>query len=298
MQGDVYRHALIPTLLSFDALHYLRDTFCSADGCGNVRELFMNRERNFTIGTTLFGSLLAVLFLLSGCAGKEINREDPDALFQNAEEAFNDQHYLVALEKYRDIKNRFPYSSRAVDAELRIADTYFEQESYIEAESAYEIFKELHPTHSKADYVQYRIGLSFFKQVPDDSARDLSAAYKAIEALTVLEQKFPSSRYVTPAKDHIIQARKRLAEHENYVANFYYQRQHYLSASYRYSTLLQEYQNLGYDEEALYRLVQSYYHIKMYDNAEDAARRLFNQFPNTKYKQDVSGLLELMKKKG
>jgi len=255
-------------------------------------------EKSPTIWLRPTSWFLLVALVLAGCAGKEVNREDPDALFKSAEEAFTDQHYLVALEKYRDIKNRFPYSSRAVDAELRIADTYFEQESFIEAESAYEIFKELHPTHSKADYVQYRIGLSYFKQVPDDSARDLSAAYKAIEAFNVLEQKFPSSSYLAQAKEHILQARKRLAEHENYVANFYYQRQHYLSASYRYSTLLQEYQNLGYDEEALYRLVQSYYHIKMFGNAEDAAKRLLNKFPQTKYQQEINSLLAEIKTKG
>jgi outer membrane protein assembly factor BamD len=95
-----------------------------------------------------------------------------------------------------------------------------------------------------------------------------------------------------------VEARKKLAEHENYVANFYYQRQHYLSASYRYSALLQEYSNLGYDEEALYRLVRSYFHIKMYENAEDSAKRLLNQFPSTKYKDDVRTVLEAMKKKG
>ncbi|MFM8270420.1 MAG: outer membrane protein assembly factor BamD [Pseudomonadota bacterium] len=255
-------------------------------------------EGIITKWTGLYVVLSLVAILFGGCAGKELNREDADALFKSAEEAFNEEHYLVALEKYRDIKNRFPYSSRAIDAELRIADTYFEQESYIEAESAYEIFKELHPTHSKADYVQYRIGLSYFKQIPDDSARDLSAAYKAIEAFGVLEQKHPSSEYVAKAKEQTLEARKRLAEHENYVANFYYQRQHYLSASYRYSALLQDYGNLGYDEEALYRLVQSYYHIKMYENAEDSAKRLFNQFPNTKYRQDVKGVLDTIRKKG
>jgi len=113
-----------------------------------------------------------------------------------------------------------------------------------------------------------------------------------------LEQKFPSSSFVKTAQEHVVEARKRLAEHENYVANFYYQRQHYLSASYRYSALLQDYSNLGYDEEALYRLVQSYYHIKMYDNAEDAAKRLLNQFPETKYRSEVKLVLETMKKKG
>lgn len=255
-------------------------------------------EEIFTKWVRLAGVSLCTGLILFGCAGQEVNREDADALFKSAEQAFNDEHYLAALEKYRDIKNRFPYSARAVDSELRIADTYFEQESFIEAESAYEIFKELHPNHPKADYVQYRIGLSYFKQIPDDSARDLSAAYKAIESFNVLEQKHASSQYVSKAKEHILEARKKLAEHENYVANFYYQRQHYLSASYRYSALLQDYGGLGYDEEALYRLVQSYYHIKMYENAEDAAKRLFNQFPSTKFKQDVDGVLAMMKKKG
>lgn len=239
-----------------------------------------------------------VLLLFMGCASQEVNKEDADALYKSAEEAFQDEHYLVALEKYRDIKNRFPYSPRAVDAELRIADTYFAQESYIEAESAYEIFKELHPAHPKSDYVQYQIGLSFYQQIPSDSARDLTAAYRAIEAFSVLEQKFPSSSYSEKAKEFSLEAKKRLAEHENYVANFYYQRQHYLSASYRYSALLQDYPGLGYDEEALYRLVQSYYHIKMYENAKDAARRLLTKFPQTQYQKEITSLLEGIKTKG
>src|SRR5262249_45370554 len=146
------------------------------------------------------------------------------------------------------------YSSRAADAELRIADAYFAQESYLEAESAYGIYRELHPTDPRSDYVQYQIGLSYFHQIPSDSARDLSAAYKAIENFELLAQKFPNSTYLAKGREFIIEARRRLAEHENYVADFYYQRQHYLSASYRYSALLKNFSKLGYDEEALFRL--------------------------------------------
>jgi len=260
--------------------------------------MMLKSERIVTIGIRQLLFSVAILGLLFSCAGKEVNKEDADALYKSAEEAFTDEHYLVALEKYRDIKNRFPYSERATDAELRIADTYFAQESFIEAESAYEIFKELHPAHPRSDYVQYQIGLSFFKQIPDDSARDLTAAYKAIQAFSILNQKFPSSSYNEKAKELSSEARKRLAAHENYVANFYYQRQHYLSASYRYSSLLQDYSGFGYDEEALYRLAQSYYHIKMFGNAEDAAKRLLNKFPQTKYQQEINSLLAEIKTKG
>src|SRR5262249_26825075 len=147
---------------------------------------------------------------------KEVNAETPDTLFAEAEESFKDERYLIAIERYRDIKNRFPYSARAKDAELRIADAYFEQESYLEAESAYEIYKELHPSDPRADYVQYRIGLSYFNEIPGNATRDLSAAHRAIEAFKVLIDRFPSSSFTEKAKDQIVEARKKLAEHDHF----------------------------------------------------------------------------------
>lgn len=238
-----------------------------------------------------------VLVLFMGCSGQEVNKEDPDSLFNEAESTFKDERYLIAIEKYRDIKNRFPYSSRAVDSELRIADTYFAQENYLEAESAYEIFKELHPTHPRSDYVQFRIGLSYYKEIPDNVARDLSSANRAIEAFSILIEKYPNSEFGSKAKEYSLEARKKLGEHENYVANFYFQRNHYLSASYRYASLIRDFPNMGYDEEALYRLGYCYYHIHMYANASDALKRLLAQFPKTSYRADSEALIEELKKK-
>jgi len=252
------------------------------------------RKNSFGIQSLMLLMLLSTVLL--HCSGKESSSDDPDTLFREAEEALKDEHYVTALEKFRDIKNRFPYSSRAVDAELRIADAYFEQESYLEAESAYEIFKELHPTHPKIDYVQFRIGLSYYKQIPDNSARDLTAAYHAIESFETLNDKFPSSEYNAKGKEFIVEARKRLAEHEAYVADFYFRRKHYLSASYRYSALLKDFSQLGYDEESLYRLGQSYANVLMWGNAKDAYQRLLAEFPNSDLKSDVQAALQDLNK--
>src|SRR4051812_639301 len=115
--------------------------------------------RNSLMQSVLLG---IVVLGLAQCAHEQTKGEDADSLYSEAEEAFKDERYQQAVEKYRDIKNRYPYSARAVDSELRIADAYFEQESYLEAESAYEIFRELHPSHAKSDYVQYRIAMSYY----------------------------------------------------------------------------------------------------------------------------------------
>lgn len=245
------------------------------------------------LARALFSIVLGTL-LVASCTHKEVNTESPDALFAEAEEAFNDEKYLIAIERYRDIKNRFPYSNRAVDSELRIADSFYEQESYIEAESAYEIFKELHPTHPKSDYVQYRIGLSLNQQIPSNPTRDLTAAQRSIDAFEVMIEKFPSSPLTPKARELIFEARKKMAEHEHYVADFYFRRRHYLSSTYRYSALLQEFPNMGYDEEALFRLGKSYANVKMFDNARDTLKRFVSRFPNSSYRGEAESLLKEM----
>jgi len=244
-----------------------------------------------------FASRLLLTLVVIGCSHNPVSQDDPDGLYKEAEEAFKDEHFLIAIEKFRDIKNRFPYSNRAIDSELRIADCYFDQESYLEAASSYEVFRELHPTHPKSDYVQYKIGLSYFNQIPSNSARDLSTALRAIESYKLLLDKYPSSEYASKAKDGVVEARKRLAEHEHYVADFYYRRRHYLSASYRYAALLQEFPESGFDEEGLFRLGDCYKNIRMYENAREIWKKLLVQFPETAFRSSVESELASLEKK-
>lgn len=245
----------------------------------------------------VFVVLLGLAVLLGGCSHTPADPNDPDDLFREAEEYLEDERFLIAIEKYRDIKNRFPYSPRATDSELRIADTFFEQESFLESASAYEVFRELHPTHPKSDYVQYRVALSYFRQIPENPARDLSAAHRAIAEFNKLQNKFPRSDYLSKSQELLRQARIKLAEYERYVADFYFRRKHYLSASYRYAALLQQFSNLGYDEEALFRLGESYYRIKVFGEAEKTLNTLINRFPESKYKARSLALLSELKKK-
>src|SRR6478735_2734813 len=130
--------------------------------------------------STIFALLLLAAF--SRCAGKTVDENDPGELYKEAEEEISSDHYQLAIDKLRSVKNRFPYSKYATDAQLRIADVYYLQELYAEAALSYESFRDLHPKHEKTPYAMFRIGKSYFSDIPANIARDLTPAYRAQDA--------------------------------------------------------------------------------------------------------------------
>src|SRR6476619_147606 len=116
--------------------------------------------------TFIFLAVMNAASSLPGCSGKAIDENDPAALYKDAEDDIKNDHYQIAIDKLRSIRNKFPYSKYAVDAQLRLADVYFLQEDFAEAAAAYETFRDLHPKHEKTSYAMFRIGKSYYKDSP------------------------------------------------------------------------------------------------------------------------------------
>ncbi|MEK6704677.1 MAG: outer membrane protein assembly factor BamD [Candidatus Poribacteria bacterium] len=189
---------------------------------------------------TLLVCLIIATFL-AGCAGKTVDENDPAALFKEAEEEISSDHYQIALEKLRVIKNKFPYSKYSLDAQLRIADVYFLEESFTEAAASYESFRDLHPKHEKVAYAMYKIGKSYFKDMPGSVARDLTSAQKALDAYNDFIRMFPNAKESEEVRADVTALRNTLAEKELYVADFYFKRDLFDSALPRYKKILQNY---------------------------------------------------------
>jgi len=205
-------------------------------------------------------SLLLSVFLaifLASCAGTPIQEDDPKTLFQEAEEEVGSNHYQIAIDKFRVIKNKFPYSKYGIDAELRIADVYFLEESFPEAAMSYESFEELHPKHEKVAYAMFRTGKSYFNDMPTEVARDLSSAQKALEAYRNFLIKFPKDTHTTEAETDIEAIRNLLAKKELYVGDFYFKRKHFAAAAERYRRAVDLYPGTLAEKEAKARLAKA-----------------------------------------
>lgn len=241
---------------------------------------------------SLLLSLLASLHLWTGCAGKNVDENDPKSLYNDAEDDVKSHRYAMALEKLRTVKNKFPYSNVAKQASLRIADVHFENEEYIEAASAYETFRDLYPKYEKADYVIFRIGESYFNQLPSTIDRDQTPATKAIESYRELRQLYPKSEYVGVSQEREKDALNHLASKEKYVADFYYKRDMYDSAAARYQKIATKYPGTEVEEESYAQWERSLLAQNDHDGAKHVYDTYLAQHPNGKYAKKMKRALE------
>ena len=238
------------------------------------------------------GALLASLFILS-CASKKGEIIPPEQVDLNRGKEFQQAgRYELAIEQFSQIKHKYPLSPAATEAELELAETLFLQGSYIEAQAAFETFRDLHPTHPKVDFAAFQTGMSYFNQIPSTIDRDLTPAIETIKALNEFIEIYPKSTYVSEAEEKKELCRKKLAEKELYIADFYLKREHYRAAERRLKTVLRQYRNLGFDEKALFQLGFCYYHLKNKNKAKRVLTRLREKFPQSPFSDDAKKILK------
>jgi len=226
--------------------------------------------------------LTPTLLTIGGCAlSSDIDTSTPEGSFKLAEKLEKDDRFEEALAQYAQIRNKYPYSKLALEAELRIAQIHFKREEFIEAQSAYQTFKEMHPSYPRIDYVTFQLAMSFFNQLPATTDRDLAVADRAILYFDEVIQTYSKSSYAKDAVKHKLEAVKMLADKEYYIANFYFIRDHYDSALGRFEGLLLKYPKLGFDARALYGAAVSAYKIKDLGKAKTYYNRLLTEYGNT-----------------
>ena len=200
----------------------------------------------------LFLFFLPPLFLVffSGCASEEKNLSTADGSFKYAKEFDDAERYDMALTKYADVKNKFPYSNLAIEAEIAIAEVHYKRESFAEAQVSFQNFRDMHPKHPKIDYIIYKIAMSYYSQLPETFDRDLSTGNDAIYHFDELIKSYPHSEYLKDAKEKRDDVYQKLTEKELYVADFYFKQKKYAAALRRFEATLKKYSGLGFDPRA------------------------------------------------
>ncbi|MBX5481465.1 MAG: outer membrane protein assembly factor BamD [Myxococcaceae bacterium] len=243
-------------------------------------------------------ALCAACATLNGEQAPPDYAADANTNLQRGNAAFDAKNFEEAQRYYEYVRTRYPFLDAAKEAELRIADSYFEREQFIEARDAYDNFVKLHPTYPRADYAAFRSALTHYKDIPSDffllpppEEKDQVEVRAAVSAMNDFVRQYPKSKFVPEAQQVIAEARKRLAKHELYVADFYARREKWRAVVNRLQTVVKDYPGLGFDEQALFGLYDAYNRLKEPDHARQALEQLIQRLPGTAAAEKAKALL-------
>jgi outer membrane protein assembly factor BamD len=204
---------------------------------------------------SLFLVGICMVLLLSGCGlWKKVFGDDieptPAELMSEGLNDFKSGEFEAATEAFQKIKDRYPYSKNALQAELKMADALYQREMFDEAYEEYSEFEKLHPKNPDIPYVIYQEGMCFYRQASTID-RDQSHTLQAREEFERVIKRYKNSPYANMAKRKLRESLVNMAEHELYVGNFYFRGEKYQAAMDRYLYIIDHFPDLGQYYEAI-----------------------------------------------
>jgi outer membrane protein assembly factor BamD len=237
-----------------------------------------------------------LLVSVTGCFWKKKDQEMSSAqeYYEKANKFLWSGDYTTSIQYYETLEARYPFSREAKQGQLDIIYAYFlnrEPESVIDAA---EQFERENPTHPRVDYAIYMRGRALFSGQKsvfhrwfriDLSKRPPKDALDSYAAFAELIRRFPDSKYVPDARQRMIFLRNRIAEHENHIARYYYDRGAYAAAISRAGYAVTVFDGAPTTASSLQIMANSYRKLGMTELANDAIAVLAHSFPETRYKE-------------
>ena len=221
--------------------------------------------------------LVGVLGAL-GCSGKK-PIVPADTLWTEANDAYNDEAYDLAIQKYKALLDQYPFDPHAEEAELKIAQAYYAADRHAEAIAAFGNFERMHPTSPNLASVGYYRGLSYLAQY-STADRDQQAITNAMTSFRNIVDRFPNTPWAERSQLRIRECREALARHEAQVATYYLTRKSIRAAESRLRGLLLQYPETDATADTLSAFGQAYKDREESEGARLAYATLVRNHPD------------------
>ena len=244
--------------------------------------------------------VVSLVFLLTACSSTgTVDKEAQvtqdwtvEKLYAEAKSELSKGNYTRAVKLYDILESRFPFGRYAQQSSLDKAYAEYRDNDPKLALEEINRFIKLHPVHPNLDYALYLRGLILFNEdqsflsklaAQDWSERDPKANKDAFFAFQELTKRYPESIYTPDALERMNKLLDALGGHEMHVARYYMRRGAYLAAVNRAQTIVTEYQNTTYVEEALAIMVTAYDKLGKPDLRDDSFRVLQKNYAQSPY---------------
>ena len=235
--------------------------------------------------------------LLAACGGSSSDKaapaadQPPEALYSEAQQAFDDSDFKTASTRFDEVERQHPYSSWATKAQLMSAYSSYKRGDYDGATVALDRFISLHPGSEELSYAYYLKALCYYDRI-SDVERDQRITQLATQSLNDVITRFPDSDYARDSKLKLDLTYDQLAGKDMSIGRFYLKRGDYNAAINRFRSVVKNWQTTSQVPEALERLVEAYVALGLPDEARHVAAVLGYNYPGDPWYQDAYALLE------
>ena len=216
---------------------------------------------------------------------------DVSSLYGAAQRTMQQADYERAAKLFDEVERQHPYSVWARHAQVMSAFNYYLAEKYNDAISSGQRFLTIHPGSDEAPYAQYIVAMSYYQQIADVT-RDQTVTQQASDAFNELIRRYPESRYASDARLKLDLLRDHLAGKDMEVGRFYQRSGQWLAATYRFRSVVDNFQTSSHAPEALERLVECYLALGIPAEAWKASAVLGRNYPGTYWYRQSLRLLE------
>ena len=205
--------------------------------------------------------------------------------------SLKDGDVLYAAKKFNEAEILYPQSIWAPRSALMAAYSYYIQNYYSDAVAELERFTKVYSKHKNLDYAYFLLATSYYEQIVDEK-KDLQSVIKAKENYMIVVEKFPNTDYAIDASFKLDLINDILASKEMYIGRYYLQKKKWISAINRFRNVVDLYQTTIYVEEALHRLVETYYIIGLKQESEKYAKLLGYNYQSSEWYEMTYSLFD------
>jgi outer membrane protein assembly factor BamD len=234
---------------------------------------------------------LSILILFISCSKQEVKENiilekslEMQVLeaYEQGMNSLNSNDVLFAAKKFNEAEMLFPQSKWAPKSALMAAYSYYKQDYYGDAIAELDRFLKVYPNHKNLSYAYYLLGICYYEQIVDEK-KDLQSILKSKDIFQTLIEKFPNTEYSVDAEFKIDLVNDILASKEIYLGRYYVDRKKWIAAINRFRTVLDNYDDTIYIEEALHRLVEIYYLLGLKEESKKYATLLGYNYKSSQW---------------
>jgi outer membrane protein assembly factor BamD len=240
---------------------------------------------------------LILIFTLSVSCGKEepsinipASADKSFTIYKEAVRAMSAGDILYASKKFSEAEAILPQIEYSAKAALMSSYCFYLINFYPEATASLERFITNYPADKNIAYAHYLIAIVLYEQILDEK-KDIRPLLESKFKIEFFLEKYPDTEYAIDLKFKIDLINNQLAAKEMYVAKYYINTKKWIPAINRLKTIVNDFSDTIFIEEALHRLVEVYYKVGLEEEAKSAAIILgYNYNSSEWYKQSYKVL--------